>query len=230
MDLEKFPKSSVCGFTLLELILATAISALVIGILAVCFSFAMRVWQSAQNERPDLTFQVADLLKRQLAECDPTPVKLSDTDTRTLFAGQANSLSFITAHSVKAISQGVPVVAHYTYDPDAKVLSYSELLLDPYHTASIEKFISGRSTGSKAVEINSYGVDFPEFALAYAGKGSKEFSESWNGKDDLPVEVLLRWRGSDSTVHALVCMVNNPFSIEKQQQAPPQGGVGNLNQ
>jgi hypothetical protein len=189
----------------------------------------MRVWQSAQDQRPDLTFQLADLLKRQLAECDPTPVKFADNNARTVFAGQANSITFITAHSVKAISQGVPVVAHYTYDPNSKVLSYSELLLDPYHTGSIEKLLSGRSTGNKDDEIRSYGVDFPEFVLAYAGKDSKEFSQAWNGKDDLPVEVLLRWKGSDAIVHGLVCMVNNPFTIEKQQQAP-RGGVGNLNQ
>ena len=61
------------GFTLIELILATAISALVVGILSVCFAFTLRVWQGTQNQKPDQTFQLADLLNRQLAECDPKP-------------------------------------------------------------------------------------------------------------------------------------------------------------
>ena len=65
------------GFTLIELILATAISALVIGILSVCFSFTLRVWQGTQNQKPDQTFQLADLLNRQLAECDPKPIKFT---------------------------------------------------------------------------------------------------------------------------------------------------------
>ncbi|HIJ69033.1 MAG TPA: prepilin-type N-terminal cleavage/methylation domain-containing protein, partial [Deltaproteobacteria bacterium] len=38
------------GFTLIELILATAISALVVGILSVCFAFTLRVWQGTQNQ------------------------------------------------------------------------------------------------------------------------------------------------------------------------------------
>ena len=65
------------GFTLIELILATAISALVIGILSVCFAFTLRVWQSTQNQKPDQTFQLAELLNRQLAECDPKPIRFT---------------------------------------------------------------------------------------------------------------------------------------------------------
>ena len=173
-----YPVSDRKGFTLIELILATAISALVVGILSVCFSFVLRVWQSVQNQKPDQTFQLADLLNRQLAECDPKPIKFKDS-AHPVFTGQPNSIAFVTAHSVKAISQGVPVVARYTYDPNSRVLSYSELLLDPYHTGSIEKFLAGRFTSKKATEFRSYGVDFPEFVLAYAGKESKEFLQAW---------------------------------------------------
>jgi prepilin-type N-terminal cleavage/methylation domain-containing protein len=161
------------GFTLIELILATALSALVVGILSVCFSFALRVWQSTQDQKPDLTFQLSDLLNRQLAECDPRPVRFKEK-AHLLFTGQPNSIAFLTTHSVKAISQGVPVVASYTYDPNSRVLSYSELQLDPYHPAFIERFLAGRSSSGKQTEIRSYGVDFPEFVLAYAGKDSKE--------------------------------------------------------
>src|SRR5208283_1255408 len=92
-----YPVGDRKGFTLMELVLATAISALVVGILAVCFSFALRVWESVQNQKPDQTFQLADLLNRQLAECDPKPIKFTG-GVRSLFAGQENSIVFITAH------------------------------------------------------------------------------------------------------------------------------------
>ncbi len=215
------------GFTLIELILATAISALVVGILSVCFSFTLRVWQSAQNQKPDQTFQLADLLNSQLAECDPKPIKFTD-GVHPLFAGQPNSIVFVTAHSVKAISHGVPVVARYTYDPNSRVLYYSELLLDPYHPGSIEKFIAGGSSRKQETEVRTYGVDFPEFVLAYAGKDSREFSKAWQAVDALPVEVFLRWRANDSVVHARVCMVNAPFSIEVPKVPAPGTGVGGL--
>ena len=216
------------GFTLIELILATAISALVVGILSVCFAFTLRVWQSTQNQKPDQTFQLADLLNRQLAECDPKPIKFTG-GVRSLFAGQENSIVFITAHSVKAISQGVPVVARYTYDPNSRVLYYSELLLDPYHPDSIERFIAGGSSSKQVTAVRSYGVDFPEFVLAYAGKESTRFSQSWQAVNELPVEVLVRWRASDSVVHARVCMLNAPFPVEASNVAVPGAGAGGFN-
>ncbi len=221
-----YPVTDRKGFTLIELILATALSALVIGILSVCFSFAMRAWLSTQNQKPDETFQLADLLKRQLSECDPTPVRFTDNSVHPLFSGQTNSIVFVTAHSVKAISQGVPVVAHYMYDPNSRVLSYSELLLNPYHPAAIENFLAARSSGKKGTNINSYGVDFPEFVLAYAGKESKEFSQSWDSTNELPVEVLLRWKGNDSVIHAQICMLNAPFSIAVPKILAPAAGGG----
>jgi prepilin-type N-terminal cleavage/methylation domain-containing protein len=216
------------GFTLIELILATAISALVLGILSVCFAFTLRVWQGTQNQKPDQTFQLADLLNRQLAECDPKPIKFTG-GVRSLFAGQENSIVFITAHSVKAISQGVPVVARYTYDPNSRVLYYSELLLDPYHPDSIERFIAGGSSSKQVTAVRSYGVDFPEFVLAYAGKESTRFSQSWQAVNELPVEVLVRWRASDSVVHARVCMLNAPFPVEASNVAVPGAGAGGFN-
>ena len=143
-----------------------------VGILSVCFSFTLRVWQSTQNQKPDQTFQLADLLNRQLAECDPKPIKFKDS-VHPLFAGQQNSIAFVTTHSVKAISQGVPVVARYTYDPNSRVLNYSELLLDPYHVDFIERFLAGRASSKQDTEFVLMGLSFPEFVLAYAGKDSK---------------------------------------------------------
>ena len=196
----KLKRRDKTGFTLIELIIATAISALVLGILSVCFSFALRVWQSTQDQKPDQTFQLADLLKRQLAECDPTPVKFTDS-VHPVFAGQPNSIAFVTAHSVKAISQGVPVVARYIYDPNSKMLYYSELLLDPYHSKSIERFLAD-SLPAKRDKIRSYGVDFLNSCWPMQARIPSSFYNPGMLPDELPVEVLLRWRGQDSVVHA----------------------------
>jgi prepilin-type N-terminal cleavage/methylation domain-containing protein len=208
------------GFTLIELIIATAISALVMGILSVCFSFALRVWQSTQDQKPDFAFPVAELLKGQLAECDPTPIRF-ERAVHPVFIGQPNAIAFVTTHSVRAISQGVPVVVRYTYDPGSRILYYSELLLDPYHSKSIEQFLSDKSLQNKETKIRSYGVEFPEFVLAYAGEDSKQFLQSWDSTDELPREVLLRWKGQDSRIHAQILMTNTPFSVETQKAPLP---------
>jgi prepilin-type N-terminal cleavage/methylation domain-containing protein len=212
------------GFTLIELLIAMSLSVVVVGILSVCFAFALRVWEGVQNEKTDPAFQLIDLLQRQLAECEVTPIRFGD-GSRILFAGQPNSITFVTSHSLKAISQGVSIVVNYTYDSQTRVLSYSELVLDPYHGKITEQFLANKSSGGQAAGISSYGVDFPEFALAYAGREEKQFQESWQTKDDLPLEVLVKWRGQQSTVLARRFMVNAPFSIDIQKKQVTGGAV-----
>ncbi|MDR3569224.1 MAG: prepilin-type N-terminal cleavage/methylation domain-containing protein [Syntrophobacteraceae bacterium] len=198
------------GFTLIELIVATAISAMVIAIVSVCFSFALRMWQTTANRKPDQTLRLAQLLQRQLAECDPTPINF-EHGSSPLFIGKTNSLAFITSHSVKAISKGVPVVVRYTFDPVSRELSYSEMVMDPYRPEKIEQFAS--STGQKS-EARVYKIDFQKFTLNYAGSGASEFSPSWTSTGDMPLEILFTWQGADKTAHSMVCMVNSPLPVQ----------------
>lgn len=211
------------GFTLIELIVATAISALVIGIVSVCFSFALRVWQMTTKSKPDQTFRLAELLQRQLAEADPTPINF-EQGARPLFAGDANSICFITSHSVKAISRGVPVAVRYTWDAGSQVLSYSELVLNPYRPAELEKFAAARNGAGEKSDVRSYKVDIPKFTLSFAGKDAKEFSPSWDSTEELPLEILLNWEGPDRTVHSMACMVNSPFAIQGSLLNPSTPG------
>ncbi|MHC1725718.1 MAG: type II secretion system protein J [Syntrophobacteraceae bacterium] len=213
------------GFTLIELIMATAISAIVIGILSVCLSFALRAWESTQNRKPDQTVLLVDLLKRQLAEFDPTPIKL-DNGTRPLFLGEATSIEFATTHSIKAVSQGVPVVARYTFDKGS-VLYYSETVLNPYQPKSIQEFLNAKISRSGKTKYRFFEIDMAEFVLAYAGKDSAAFSESWHSDNEIPIEVLLKWTGKDARAHSQILMVNTPFTIEVQKTRVPttQGGA-----
>lgn len=206
------------GFTLIELLIAMSLSVVVVGILSVCFAFALRVWEGVQNEKADPAFQLVDLLQQQLAECEVTPIKFTD-NSHILFTGQPNSITFVTSHSVKAISQGVSIVVNYTYDPGTRVLRYSELVLDPYHGKITEQFLANKSPAS------SYGVNFQEFALGYAGKDSKQFEDSWQANGELPVEVLVKWKGQEPTGHARRFMVNAPLSIEVEKKQVTGGAV-----
>lgn len=199
------------GFTLLELMLATALSAVVIGILSVCFAFALRVWGVVRDEKPDLTIQMMNLLQCQLAECEATKIKFTE-GPHSLFVGQANAVVFVTSHSVKAISQGVSVVARYSWDPKSRMLSYSEVLLDPYHPQIIEDYL--KTVGGEKSKVTSYGVEVPEFVLGYAGKDAKQFEDAWGAKDELPLEVLVKWKGQDAAGRARRFMVNAPLPVE----------------
>ncbi|MGC8490436.1 MAG: PulJ/GspJ family protein [Syntrophobacteraceae bacterium] len=219
----KTMRSGPGGFTLIELMVATAISALVIGIISVCLSFSLRVWQKTVRAKPDHTLLMAELLQRQLSQCDPRPINF-EHGSRPLFQGKSDSICFITSDSVKAISKGVPVAVRYTYDPGSRVLSYAELVMDPYRTQALEQFAAGGSPSG--TQVRAYRVDFPKFSLAYAGKEAREFSGSWLSTEALPVEILLKWKGVDGVAHSMVCMVNSPFAIESNfLNASTPGGL-----
>ncbi len=221
----KIVRSGPGGFTLIELMVATAISALVIGIISVCLSFSLRVWQKTVRAKPDHTLLMAQLLQRQLSECDPIPINFQ-SGSRPLFQGKSDSICFITSQSVKAISKGVPVAVRYTYDPGTRVLSYAELVMNPYRTQALEQFAAGGSPSGTRAEVRTYRVDFPKFSLAYAGKEAREFSGSWLSTEALPVEILLNWKGVDGVAHSMVCMVNSPFAIESNfLNASTPGGL-----
>lgn len=212
------PRNAESGFTLIELILATAISAIVIGILSACLSFSLRAWESSQNRRPDQTILLVDLLKKQLAEVDPTPIKFED-GMRPLFSGNSTSIVFATSHSVKAISQGIPVAVRYSYDAGSKTLFYAERPLDPYHSKLILDFAQPKASGNDTAR--SFTVDLGGFSLAYAGKDEKQFSEGWNKTNEIPIEILLTWNGQDSKSYSQTLMLNCPFAIQiDKSQAP----------
>ncbi len=206
------------GFTLIEVILATAISALVMVILSVCLSFALRAWEDTQDHKPDQSAALADLLKRQLAEFDPTPIKFEE-GAHPYFSGQAQSLAFATSHSVKAISGGVPVIARYLYDPAAKTVYYAEIPLNPYDPDTVKDFVkAGVSTDAKAI-IRFYAVEIANFELSYSGgEGSSQNSDKWDQKDEFPTSVIMRWKAPDSEDFSQAFSVNSPFSIEIKQK------------
>ncbi len=211
------------GFTLIELVVATAVSALVIGIVSVCFSFTLRVLEKTTRSRPDLSLRMVELLQRQLAESDPTPINF-ERGAAPLFTGNSTSLCFVTAHSVKAISKGVPVVVRYSFDSASGVLSYSEMVMNPYQPAALENFAAGTTPSGQNSRVRVYRIHFPKFTLSYAGKNGSEFLQSWNSTSELPVEILLGWTAKDRVARSMVCMVNSPFPIQVNLLNPATPG------
>jgi prepilin-type N-terminal cleavage/methylation domain-containing protein len=223
-DFDLFKNNS--GFTLIELVIAMVISTLVIGILSVCLSFSLRAWESTQNRKTDHTAAFVDLLKQQLSEFSPTPVKFED-GLHPVFKGTSKSVVFATLHSVKAISHGVPVVARYIYDPGSRILYYSEMPLDPYHSKSILDFMQAKdSRGDRDKEkYRSYPIELAGFTLSFSGKEGKQFEDAWDHPDEAPVEILLSWAGEESAISGQVLMLNSPFTIDVDKAAAVPGTV-----
>lgn len=206
------------GFTLLELILATLISSLVMGILSVALTFSLRMWEREQNRQLDDAPAMVELLKLQLASTDNTPMKIGD-QTRALFELEDNSFAFVTSHSVKALSKGAPVVARYIFDSGERKLYYSEIPFDPYHPAAIEEFLQidpHRTDGWPRF----YGIEVKEFSLVVnKQEKDEEFPGDGEGGSAIPEVVVLSWsRMTEDFVHTSV--MRTDFFFPQDIEAP----------
>jgi hypothetical protein len=211
------------GFTLVELVLATLISSLVIGIFSVALSISLRAWERQQNREISDSPTLLELLKMQLAHFDPVLIQL-DGKQRPIFLGDAQSLAFATDYSVRAISKGVPVIARYLFIPGRGELFYAELPLDPYHPGRIQEFLKA-SPGSAESWPRFYLIEVEEFALSFAAKEEGVFVEAMDDAAGIPTAVRVNCASrGDSASFSAVMFVNSPFSeIVVGKQAVPSG-------
>jgi prepilin-type N-terminal cleavage/methylation domain-containing protein len=184
------------GFTLLELLIATFIASLVIGILSTSLSFVLRVWERNHGAEPgdqEIT-RLLEVMTLQLGTFNPTPVTQGeDKEKQPVFAGNQHSLSFTTNYSVKAISKGVPVVARYLFIPGSKHFYYAELPFDPYHIKPLERFLR-ENPDKKESWPRFYVMDMQlsEFSIAYRGSDGNEFVENWDDASELPQAIMIK--------------------------------------
>lgn len=216
-------QSNSSGFTLLELVLATLISSLVIGILSVCLSFSLRTWERQQNQKRLDTPAILGLLKLQLVEFYPLPITL-DGQARALIAGERNSLALATDHSVKAISGGVPVIARYVFVPGEKNLYYAEMPLDPYHPERIQEFMRARP-GKDRSYPRFLPVQMDEFSLSYAAEEKESYTDSWEADQAPPRAVMIKWKLKDDPTSFSYAVYPNFLFRVKSEGAQPNAGA-----
>ncbi len=206
------------GFTLLELVLATLISALVLAIFSVSIGFALRVWERQQQQKPSDMPALIDLLKWQMACFDPAPIRF-EGETRPLFQGNQHSLAIATDHSVKAISRGAPVVARYVYSEKDKKLYYAEMPFDPYHPDRIVEFLEMKPSDDEKSWPRFYPTDAEQFSLSYGGEDDNGFEEAWQDEEEPPMLVMVKWSPmSDAPVFVDLIIPNFFFPREEAEE------------
>jgi prepilin-type N-terminal cleavage/methylation domain-containing protein len=206
------------GFTLVELLIATFIASLVMGIMSASLSFALRIWERNHGAEPgdQEIIRLLEVMTLQLGTFNPTPIALGqDKERQPVFVGKRQALSFSTNYSVKAISKGVPVISRYLFVPGTKRLYYAELPFDPYHANPIERFLRQKPDAKESwPRFYAMDMNLSDFAITYRGSDGEDFAETWEDASALPqaimVKVALR-RGS-KTVH--ITRVINPHFMQ----------------
>jgi hypothetical protein len=223
------------GFTLLELVLATLISSLVIAIVSVSLGFSLRVWEKSQGRQPDDLPSLVELLKWQLANFDPVRIKL-DLDKQLVFQGDEHSIAFTTDRSVRALSNGVPIIARYIFVPQEKNIYYAEIPLDPYHSDIVKAFLQMKP-GDRKSRTRFYPTQVDSFLFSFnQGEDRGGDMGTWDDTNDIPQSVTVTWsRDNGATLSARLIIPNflfakklketqglSPASSFKSQQPNPQ--------
>ncbi len=152
------------GFTLLELILATVISAIIVAMVSVSFSFALRLWERHQNRGNNGAQHLLELLAWQIGSFDPIPVRHGDKN-EPIFIGDKGAMTLVTNYSLKALSRGAPVIARYVYSPKERLVYYGEM---PLNTDKdyIAKFLEMTPPGNDP-SISFFSLDVADFSIEY---------------------------------------------------------------
>jgi hypothetical protein len=207
----------------LELVLATLISALVIGIFSVALSISLRSWERQQNRESSDVPSLLQLLKWQLAQFEPVMLKF-EGNQRPVFQGDEESLAFATSYSVRAISKGVPVIARYVFVPGRGELYYAEMPFDPYHPESIQKFLQMTPADTKAWP-HFYVTEIASFSLSYVGEDRDSSATSVDEDAGVPSAVVVQCAPqADSASLSAVMFVNLPFTKPVLQNTPVGAG------
>ncbi len=183
-------RESRSGFTLLELLLATLIASLVIGMLSVALSFSLGMWQREQGRRQDNAGNMIELIKHQLAGVDTTSITVQG-QMGPLFQVGEGSLAFVTHHSVKALSKGAPAVVRYFFSASDGQLLYGEIPFDPYHPELIEEFLDM----PPSLQLDPplfYAVEMHDFSLTAEQEEDAGFPQG-TGEADIPRTITLKW-------------------------------------
>lgn len=176
------------GFTLVELVLATFISGLVIAVVSAALSFSLRLWERNQYRNPAGGPQLLDLLSLQIGTFYPFPVQF-DEGQRALFIGTADSLLLATGYSVRALSQGAPVLARYVYVQPEQKIYYAEMPLDPYHPERIKDFLSASPGGGGPGAIRFFAVEAAAWGFGFWDSEAEDYAEQWQNPNGLPILV-----------------------------------------
>jgi len=184
------------GFTLLELVIALLLLAVMMPLLYNGLRLGARAWDAADKRvRGSQELQLAALfIKRQVEQAQPFALKDGGGEERIAFAGEPQSLRFVAPLPGHLGAGGMYWFTVEVREQDGAkqlVLSY-ELFQredwDRYGAGEPETAVLAR--GLKQAQFDYFGEPSPERAPAWASR--------WTDKDQFPRLVRLRFATGDT--------------------------------
>jgi general secretion pathway protein J len=181
------------GFTLLELVLAIAILAMVVGVIFGAFRAGISAWQGGER---DIVFHqsmraVAELVFREINSAYPyeiTPTLEDDVDSFAAFFGSPDSLLFVSRAPLRNGIGGVSLIELWVDDENGLVLGEAPALFK-----SFEELNSMDLRNDDQASVISAWVKNIGFRYFYREDDEEEgvWQEGWDPRNSDGVELPL---------------------------------------
>jgi len=178
-------RGSRTGFTLVELLVATALTAVVAVVIASAFAAGFQVWKRVGREGMDNAVIVLEMIQKDLNNTQPCRL--------VPFKGGSEWVEIPTVISVPVTggNQDQPGVVRYEFDSSSHGLQHVTRLL----------FIPGSESEKRETLLNDVGsITFSYGEAADGGTGVGAWESDWAGRTNTPravkVEMELR-QGED---------------------------------
>jgi len=178
------------GFTLLELLIAMALTSLVMLMVSSSLSFTSRMWIRAEDrqEKAGSVGSLVDLMGMQIGGY--YAFDSGKAGNLPVVKGTATTLFVVTTHSVKSLNGGAPVVAAYLFDESSGKVAYYEIPADFGRLELLREFMRA----PHLTEAKSVAYDAAGFELAYVSDSRDEPYHEWSGSMQGLLEIKIRWR------------------------------------
>jgi|GEM_PF-3948321 len=197
------------AFTLMELLIAITIGAMVMAIIATAFHVSVANWERVRKSNDRLqVFQIADLLANQLLHLRKRPIPARGRN-RTAFYGKERELLFVTDYSLLGLFRNNSVIVSARFDDNEKILVYRQMLLNPRGDFQdfIGNFLEGRITAEMERWIEERKIPMEKVVFEYRKDDETSFRKTWTGETgELPDVVRLSFdhKGARASVVRVV--------------------------
>ncbi len=214
------------GFTLLEVLLVTAIGGVVILMVATALNQSLRLWDRQRHtQERELPFFM-ELFKEQVAAFWPVTLKIDKKD-QVLFTGNERSFALTTLRSVSGLHGGAPVIARYVFDPEHRRLAYAEIpipgtlhmdLAEAFLKAEPQEEAKGNNLFGLA-PIRFYFTRVESFSFSYREKTMEGVTKPWQ---ELAAKLdMVRVEGRAAKGEAPDILVAYPRFLDFQGEVKP---------
>ena len=232
-----FTKPSASGFTLLEILVAMTLVAMVTVIAVTAFKLTVLAWQRVPDEGESSQIQSAlpVLLDNQLAARVKTSILgQAKINPSLYFCGDENSLSFMTAYAPRgSMSQGMSWVS-YQFDPGQKTLFiYQQVVtrledMDLLQSGLGSKKLGGIVPVSRIQGLSGFSLAYTS-ELLFSPDDFRQWQNYWScGADSIgfPVGLMLKMTIGEGTRSQTFTWVYRLGDQTPQTYVGGQGSTG----